>query len=755
MKKILLIRIPQTDKEDLREKVSSYQQEPHIIFSRFFEQLLINFHELFSKKIISLEVHSSKQHITFYAYIEAKYSQLLRGQIYAMYPTCEIEIVDDYLDFAKITKTHNVVVAKIKLEKSDIFPIKKFEEFKKDSMAGVLSILSKTTKDEEVCLQIIISPQPDNTWFNFKQHIKKWSNKFHNILRIKYYFKQKGMQGITAEQKTLFEEKNSHKSYNTSLHVAYWADKKSPINLHDKLKVLFGAIYQFNTTDFNRFKANIPLRQTELIKKMQKRELTDSYVLCEKELATVFHLPNEEEIPNVVHVASKKSDPPETLPTEGDVISFFATTNFHNQNFDFGIKTEDRRRHFYAVGKSGSGKSKLLELLIRNDLKSGRGLCVLDPHGDLVDSVLRHMPENRINDVVLIDPSDTNFPVAFNLLEDVPPDMRVRVTIGIIDIFKKLFGTNWTTRLEHVLRYTLLALLENKNTTILSVLKMLSDKNYRQKIVSNINDSVVKNFWVNEFAAWSEKFDNEAITPLLNKVGQFVSTELIRNIVGQPKNSFSIRKIMDEGKILLVKLPKGILGEENSQLLGAMMVTKIYQSAMSRADTSEEQRRDFYLYVDEFQNFATDTFGEILSEARKYRLNLIIAHQFLGQLEEKIRKTVFGNVGTMLSFRVGSEDAQILENEFAPIFKKRDFVNLAVQDFYIKMLIDGESKDAFSAKSLFVKYPEKNFVDIIRETNRKHYALPREKVEEILQKWNEDRYENNFLEMKFETPLLD
>ncbi|MCB0339360.1 MAG: type IV secretory system conjugative DNA transfer family protein, partial [Bdellovibrionales bacterium] len=365
-------------------------------------------------------------------------------------------------------------------------------------------------------------------------------------------------------------------------------------------------------------------------------------------------------------------------------------------------------------------------------------------------------------DVVIFDPSDLSYPPSFNPLEQVSEELKMRVTIGFIEIFKKLFGTNWSPRLEHVLRYTTLALLDTPETTVLSILKMLTDKNYRQNIVRNIEDNVVKNFWVNEFASWSEKFDNEAITPLLNKVGQFVATNMIRNIVGQPVNLFDFRKMMDERKILLMKISKGILGEENAALLGAIAVTKVYQAAMSRADTPEEKRVDFYFYVDEFHNFATDTFDEIMSEARKYRLNLTIANQFLGQLDEKIRRTVFGNVGSLLSFRVGGDDAGILAREFNPRFTERDLINLGVRDFCVKLAIDGEIKEAFSAKTMEMIYPPEDYSRECIAYSRAHYARPVEEVREILKRWEEgpsdakkeEDSNSPFKKVEFEEPII-
>ena len=505
-----------------------------------------------------------------------------------------------------------------------------------------------------------------------------------------------------------------------------------------KLQALVNSFYQFNLTDVQEFVAQRPTAGESFLNLYRQRSLMGCGLMSVRELSTLYHYPNSDHTPHIVHVLAKKAEPPQDLPKEhGPEISFFGVTNYHNTAVEFGIQRADRRRHLYLVGKSGSGKSKMLELLIREDLINGKGVGVLDPHGDLVDSVMRYIPENRIKDVVLFDPSDTEFPIAFNPLETVDEAFKMQITIGFIDIFKKLFGGNWSDRLEHVLRYTTLALLDSPDTTVLSILKMLTDKNYRQKIVSRIQDSVVKNFWVSEFAGWSEKFDAEAITPLLNKVGQLVSTNMIRNIIGQPVNRFNIKDIMNGQKILLMKVSKGLLGEENSGLLGAMIITKMYQAAMQRADMREEDRKDFYFYIDEFQNFATDTFAEILSEARKYRLNLTIAHQYMGQLKEVVQKTVFGNVGSMASFRVGADDAKILAAEYNPVFTERDIINLGVREFYTKMSVNGEIREAFSARTLDVPAIIKDCSQDIIAHSRKMYCTPKKEVEKILSKWDE------------------
>jgi len=341
-----------------------------------------------------------------------------------------------------------------------------------------------------------------------------------------------------------------------------------------------------------------------------------------------------------------------------DEISVFAETTFRNQYKKFGIKTDDRRRHMYLIGKTGMGKSTIQENMIVGDIRAGHGLAVVDPHGDLAEKIIEYIPSERIKDVVYFNPADMDFPIAFNVLEQVEPHLRHLVASGLLGVFQKLWADSWGPRLEYILRNTILAILDFPGSTILGVVRMLSDKSYRKRVVANIKDPVVKAFWEKEFASYADKFASEAVSPIQNKVGQFLSSSLMRNIIGQVQSSINIREIMDEGKILIMNLSKGRIGEDNSALLGAMMITKIQLAAMSRVDIPEKERKDFYLYIDEFQNFSTDSFANILSEARSYHLNLILAHQYIEQLSEKVKPAVFGYVGTMLSFRIGATDAE-------------------------------------------------------------------------------------------------
>ena len=432
--------------------------------------------------------------------------------------------------------------------------------------------------------------------------------------------------------------------------------------------------------------------------------------------------------------------------------------NYRNQESVFGIKEDDRRRHFYVIGKSGTGKSVLLTNMVSQDIAAGRGVCLVDPHGETAEDVLRLIPEDRVDDVIYFNPLDIDFPIAFNPLERVSNDMRHLVASGLMSVFKKIWPDVWSARMEYILNNTLLALLEYPNSTLLGIMKMFSDKEYRKSIVDNLQDPVVKSFWTDEFAKYTQKLETEAVSAIQNKVGQFVANPLIRNIIGQPHSSFDFRKVMDEGKIFIANLSKGRIGEDNSALLGAMVVTKIQLAAMSRAGTPTKQLKDFYLYVDEFQNFATESFATILSEARKYRLNLIIAHQYIEQLAEEVSSAVFGNVGTMVVFRVGATDAEFLEKEFFPDFLANDFVNLPNYQIYVKLMIDGMTSKPFSASTLPPPpLPAVSMFDTILQVSREKYALPRADVDKKIatEYYSEEKLADSLVKRKSEVPLGD
>ncbi len=428
-----------------------------------------------------------------------------------------------------------------------------------------------------------------------------------------------------------------------------------------------------------------------------------------------------------------------------DNIAVFAQTNYRNELKKFGIRTDDRRRHMYLIGKTGMGKSTVLENMIVDDIRNGYGVAVVDPHGDLAEKIVEYIPSDRIKDVVYFNPSDIHFPIAFNVVEQVEPHLRHLVASGLIGVFQKLWADSWGPRLEYILRNAVLAILDFPGSTLLGVVRMLSDKGYRKKVVSNIKDPVVKAFWEKEFSGYADKFASEAVSPIQNKVGQFLSSSLMRNIIGQVSSAIDIRDIMDNGKILIMNLSKGRIGEDNSALLGAMMITKIQLAAMSRVDVPEQERRDFYLYIDEFQNFSTDSFANILSEARKYRLNLILAHQYIEQLTEKVKPAVFGNVGTLVVFRVGAADAEELVKEFTPTFTEEDIVNLPKYEMYLKLMIDGIASSPFSAIGLPpLRQEEKtNNTEKVINYSREKYASDREVVEDRIMRWHESYGEDD------------
>ena len=419
-----------------------------------------------------------------------------------------------------------------------------------------------------------------------------------------------------------------------------------------------------------------------------------------------------------------------------DEITVFAETNFRNQRRRFGIKTDDRRRHMYLVGKTGMGKTTLIENMVVSDMVAGHGMAYIDPHGDTAQKLLDFVPSNRLNDVVYFNPAVQDFPIGFNILESVDPSKKHLVAAGLMGVFKKIWPDVWSARMEYILLNTVLALLDYPGSTLLGINRLLVDPEYRKKVVALIQDPVVKTFWVKEFAAFSEKYRTEAIAPVQNKVGQFLSAAIIRNIVAQVNSTINMRDIMDNQKIFIVNLAKGLIGEENARLLGAMIITRLQLAAMERVDILESARRDFYLYVDEFQNFATESFANILSEARKYRLNLIIAHQYIEQLDEVVRPAVFGNVGTIVCFRVGGGDGELLEPELTPRYLAEDLVNLAKFDVYLKLMIDGVASQPFSASTLPpIGKPTGNNDKVIK-VSRERYAQPRAVIEDKVLRWS-------------------
>lgn len=426
---------------------------------------------------------------------------------------------------------------------------------------------------------------------------------------------------------------------------------------------------------------------------------------------------------------------PLTSPTQED-ICLFAQTTYRSQMRKFGIKVDDRRRHMYIIGKTGMGKTTMMENMVFHDIYSGHGVGVVDPHGDFAEKIINYIPPNRINDVVYFNPADIDFPIGFNILEVRSEEQKHLVAAGLMGIFKKIWPDVWSSRMEYILNNTILALLDYPGTTLLGINRLLAEKGYRQKVVRNLKDPVVKAFWQTEFASYSEKYAQEAVAPIQNKIGQFLSASVIRNMVAQVKSTINVRDIMDSQKIFIMNLSKGRIGEDNSRLLGGMLITELQLAAMARVDTPEADRKDFFLYVDEFQNFASPSFANILSEARKYRLSLIMAHQYVKQLDEVVGDAVFGNVGTIVTFRVGGADAEVLVKEFTPTFLEEDIVNLPKFQVLMKLMIDGVASQPFSAMTMRPIGSATGSMEKVIRVSRERYAKNRATIEDKIMRWS-------------------
>ena len=511
-----------------------------------------------------------------------------------------------------------------------------------------------------------------------------------------------------------------------------------------KIDEIAGSFRQFALPQSNEF----TLGKSSVVPQIPLGIQHKPFILSVEEIATIWHLPTIlVQTPNIDWVLSRKLEPPSDLPIPDltdakSELTELGEAVFRGHRNRFGIRLDDRRRHIYIIGKTGMGKSTLLENMVFSDVHSGRGVAVIDPHGDLIDAVQKFIPKQRSNDVVFFDPSDTAYPISFNVLDCPNKEQRVLTASGLMSVFTKLWPDAFSGRMEHILRNTLLALLEYEGSSMMGIMRMYADAQYRKKVVDHITDPVVRSFWQDEYATWSEKYRTEAVAAIQNKVGQLLSTPLIRNIVGQVKSKFDIRHAMDTGKIILVNLSKGKLGEDTSAFLGSMLVTKFQIDAMSRADIPEKERRDFFLYVDEFQNFATESFATILSEARKYRLSLTMANQYVSQLligdsRTTLRDAVFGNVGTLVSFQVGSDDAEVLSLQFEETVTPKDILSLPKYHAYSRLMIDGMPSRPFSVSTLPPPVYEQDAdrLEVLRHLSRERYSEKREVVEEKINKW--------------------
>ncbi|PID33533.1 hypothetical protein CR969_00250 [Candidatus Saccharibacteria bacterium] len=733
---------------------------------------------------LSFEVASINGQIRFYVWVPKTLQSFVEGQIYAQYPTVQIYASDeDYTDHERNYST--VYTTELTTTASEFLPIRTFQSFEVDPLAGITGTLAKLeSTGEELWIQVLVRPIPDD-WQNAADRwisgIKsgrssvfgagggalQWAGGVLGALwKPPEQGDSKESKGpeLSERDKTRVaeaEKKATKLGYEVKIRLAYLGDSQANAKL--RTQALVGTFKQFNSTNLNGFKATKSSLGREFLDNYRRRSFSgNNFILNTEELASVFHLPHTNvETPNIVWASSKTAEPPSKLPVltgndaSDDQISAFGVTNFRGINHQFGMLRFDRSRHVYIIGQTGSGKTGLLELFALSDIYHNQGYAVIDPHGDFAINNMKFIPGSRLKDVVYFNPADTAYPLGFNPLEVTNPNQKTNISSEVIGVLKRMFGDSWGPRLEYILRYTILALLDRPETTMLDITRMLTDKKFRKETLSYCQDTVVLQFWNVEFASWSDKFQAEAIAPVLNKVGAFTANPVIRNIIGQPKSTFNIRKIMDEGKIIIVNLSKGLIGEDNAAILGSFLVTKIQLAAMSRSDIPDiRDRRPFYLYVDEFQNFATDSFATILSEARKYGLNLTVANQYISQMSETVRDAVFGNVGSMISFRVSADDAPILAKQFEPNFEALDLLQMHNRNFVINMVIGGEKTPAFSARTLELPPPQADNTSLIIENSRRTYSRNREEVEQEIDKLVRPQQQNQPQNSQAKKPKL-
>jgi len=704
---------------------------------------------------LSFEFASVNGQIRFYVWVPRTLRSFVESQIYSQYPTVQIREADE--DYVAHERQHEIVyTSDIVLTGNEVLPIKTFQSFEVDPLAGITGTLAKLeTTGDEVWVQILVRPIADE----WHKTTEKWvsgvragksSSGTKVVGWIPQLFEALWKPPEAGEKVTIAKElsdrdktriseaesKATKLGYQVKIRVAYLGQDQTIAR--QQMQAIVGTFKQYNSTNLNGFKASGGSFSKESLVPYRQRQFgTGGFILNIEELASVFHLPHTNvETPNIVWASSKTAEPPAKLPiitgnpSIDENISAFGLTNFRGINHQFGMLRSDRSRHVYIIGQTGAGKSGLLELFTLSDIFHNQGYAIVDPHGDLAVDNMRFIPGSRMKDVVYFNPADTAFPVGFNPLEVTNPEQKSNISSEVIGVLKRMFGESWGPRLEYILRFTILALLDRPSTTMLDIARMLTDKKFRKETLSYCTDSVVLQFWNVEYASWNEKFQAEAIAPVLNKVGAFTANPTIRNIIGQPKSTFNIREIMDEGKILIVNLSKGLIGEDNAAILGSFIVTKIQLAAMSRSDIPNiADRRPFYLYVDEFQNFATDSFATILSEARKYALNLTVANQYISQMTDTVRDAVFGNVGSMISFRVSADDAPILSKQFEPQFEAGDLLQMHNRHFIINMVINGEKAPAFSATTLALPPEQIDNTAQIIENSRRLYSRTRADVE--------------------------
>jgi hypothetical protein len=676
---------------------------------------------------LSFEIVAKQEDIRFYVSVPQKLRDMVEKQINGAYPDAEIlEVPEQNIFF----QTGRVAFAELELKKSNYAPIKVYKDLPTDPLSVITAVLAKMSKDEGAAVQILVSPAE-----------KKWQTAGRNyIASVKKAEADPEKARFKVDAKTLesIENKCSKPGFETTVRLVVCSPTLEGAESH--LSNLKSAFAQFSS-DLNHFgkrriwlkvgfMMNFIYRFRPILKWFGARTILNS-----EELATVFHFPNKQvETPHLFWLYSKRAPAPVKIPKQG---LFLGKSVYRGVTRPVYIADDDRRRHIYVIGKTGTGKTELLRDMILQDICSGRGVCLIDPH-DLAEDLLNYIPPQRAEEVVYFDPSDTERPLGLNMLEADTEEQKHFVATSIIGLMYKLYDPYKTgiigPRFEHAIRNAMLTVMSEPGNTFVEVVRCLTDSSFVQELLPKVADPMVRRYWTDQIAQTADFHKSEVLDYIVSKFGRFVTNKTMRNIIGQSQSSFNFRRVMDEGKILIINLAKGKIGEENSNFLGLILVPKILIAAMSRQDIPEEQRRDFYLYVDEFQNFATPDFAQILSEARKYRLNLCVANQFIGQVEEEVKNAVFGNIGTLVSFRVGVTDANYLQHEFQPTFGEDDLLNIDRFHVYIKTIVSNEPVPAFSldlTKNVEVQKSQANpkIAEMIKQLSRLKYGRDKEIIE--------------------------
>ncbi len=736
---VLLLQVPRTNE---KKELAAEQ-----MFASLHGLLTIPQPGMFKPALrerLSFEIAVREKRIGFYVWVPNYLKSYVEEQIYAQYPTVHISEVEDYAAFQESQQYTTQLVTELKFIGNNALPIKTFQSFEVDPLAAITATLAKFTEEEEAWIQLLIKPAGSNWHRNSERYVAKLKSTgggtsttgMMSVLWKPPEVKTETPKLTDSEQTKISaaQDKTQKLAFESQVRIVYRGNTPAQ-QAQLQMQSIIASYKQFNSTYLNGFEAKKVVNDPFLVAHYRSRAFNRAGFMCNiEEVATLYHLPHTNvETPFILWATSQTAEPPANLPMvtpeTQDELSPIAATNFRGHNTMFGLPRTDRGRHLYIIGQTGTGKSGMLELLTISDIYSPYGFAVIDPHGDYAQNILKRIPAERAADVVYFNPADTEFPMGFNPLEVYDPKLKTHTSSELIGVIKRIFENSWGPRLEYILRYSILALLDYPNATMLDITRILTEKSFRNDVLKYVVDPVVRNFWTIEFASWNEKFMTEAVAPILNKVGAFTANPLIRNIIGQPKSSFNVRQIMDERKILIVNLSRGLVGEDNAALLGALLVTKVQMAAMSRADIAGEQRTPFYLYVDEFQNFATDSFATILSEARKYGLNLTVANQYTAQMLPEVKDAVFGNVGSIITFRTSADDARTMLKYFEPKFTDYDLVHMHNRHFAISMTIGGEKVPAFSAISLNLPAFGEDYSPHIIQHSRAQYAQSREYIE--------------------------